>query len=165
MLTVLIISCKPSVVPKNYLNFQSDIYLVEKRLQKITSYMKSLPVSDSNKNVNYYVENDKIFINDEEVDIDNLSNVNALSFLNENEKQDFIDNIYFLRQDDIIMCFYDKVTNNWMFGYRSIGAEDYDQVRLIALIENNSEKNISRYYNIIDSQDRVILLSPKYNSK
>lgn len=161
MLTVFFISCEPNSVTYNHLNFRDDIQLVEKHMLKVKSYMELLPRRNSNKNVNYYFKNGRLFINDEEIYIDNINHAKNLSFLDEEEKEDFVDSIFFLTKNDIVMCYRDNVTHDWLFGYKSIGNEDYADVRLLSLSESKSDKAVNQYYNILDRKGRVILVSLK----
>ena len=148
------ISCS-NPIEKNTIVFNDDLKEVENRLNETSVFLHELSQGELNKN--YYFRKDILFINNNRIgNIDSISyNKVSVPNLDKINTRKFIENIKFLRKNEISSGYIDQsIGGIVLYTYRD-NDDTYNDIRHIVLIEAANNPNLK----VLDKKRNLLLVA------
>ena len=159
LLIIIVCSCREKHTDRNKLIFNDRIDNVRDSLIKLEKLLSLLPQRLDNKNINYYVEHDKLFINDSLINTDSTISPTFSNVFTIEQKRSILTLSAYLNRNFLSSGYFDENDKIWRFIYRDFSGKTFDDTRDVCVL------NISRNFTlsndtILDHKGNVYLLAP-----
>jgi hypothetical protein len=164
LVSLLTLSCGQDNSVRNKIVFEDDIEAVTDSIAKMDLLLYKLP---GNMPINYFMDNGgKLYVNNEELgklagatNNPRIRRSNVFNKFNDAELDQFFNLIYYLLKNHIDGARMDPDASRFMFLYRSILENRYDDIRLINLVKGGLDSSYTKEYQILDMNERVVLVA------
>jgi hypothetical protein len=153
-------SCIRKPNERNKLAFKDKVENVQDSLSKMENLLSKLPKRNDNKNINYYNEDGKLFINDSLINKSFITSSLFSDIYTSGQKKDFLELSDYLNMNFLSSAYFDEADKLWRFIYKDFPQRTFNDTRDVCILDYSKVLLLSRD-TILDHEDKVYLLAPK----
>jgi len=154
-------SCRKHFPERNKIIFTDDINHIKDSIIKMQEILSELPKRIDNRNVNYNVENGKVYLNDSLLDRKFTPNRVYTGVLTTQQKGELINLAFYLNKNYLSSAYFDKNEKLWHFIYRDFPERTFNDTRDISILDYGRNISVLDMDTILDHKDNVYLLAPE----
>jgi hypothetical protein len=153
-------SCIMKPNERNKLAFKDKVENVQDSLTKMENLLSRLPKRNDNKNINYYIEDGKLFISDSLINKSFITSSLFSNIYTPGQKKDFLELSDYLNMNFLSSAYFDEADELWRFIYKDFPQRTFNDTRDVCILDYSKVLLLSRD-TILDHKDKVYLLAPK----
>lgn len=159
-LITIVFSCKRNHKERNELVFQNKFEDVQDSLSKMEKLLSRLPKRTDNKNTNYYIKDEKLFISDSLISKNFITSILLSNVYTLEQKRDFLKLSYYLNENFLSSAYFDESDKLWRFIYKDFPESTFNDCRDVCLLDFSKTLTLSND-SVLDHKDKIYLLAPK----
>jgi len=157
-------SCQLGHSKRNHLDFNDDIKNVSHALFEMNKLLHRFPKSQTILSKGYSLDKNVLEINGlilGNIDSIKLDTVRSLSVFDKSEQQEFAKLAKYLSNNHITGGAFDKDVQLWLFGYRTNEGYDFDEARMIGLLNQKELQTVTSIFKVVERNGDIYLLANK----